>query len=323
MMNRPPRRGLMTATALCYCVVVLMLVSSSCSGSTTATPDTGSIKVHPTPSGSPASADHRTTMSPPVDPPPIPISDSTTSLPAGKMPAGDGRSNAPLVGLVVVLDPGHNGRNGSHSREINRLVNAGGFQKACNTTGTADSGYAESRFNFETAQRVRTVLSALGATVVMTRENDEGWGPCIDQRGLTTETAGADVLVSIHADGAGVGAHGFHVIYPGSIPGYTAMTAPRASVLAIALRDAMVARGFEPATYVGSKGLIARSDLGTLNRSGVPAVMIECGNMHNRADLAKLRSPDGQDAIASAIASALVSTRSTLTGLPPASAAVR
>jgi N-acetylmuramoyl-L-alanine amidase len=52
----------------------------------------------------------------------------------------------PLDGRTVVLDPGHNGRNGAHPERINRQVHVGGgMYKACNTTGTATaSGYAES-----------------------------------------------------------------------------------------------------------------------------------------------------------------------------------
>ena len=41
----------------------------------------------------------------------------------------------PLAGMTVVLDPGHNRDNGQYPAEINRQVDAGGFPKACNTTG--------------------------------------------------------------------------------------------------------------------------------------------------------------------------------------------
>ena len=42
------------------------------------------------------------------------------------------------VAPLVVLNPGHNGANGSHPREINRHVPAGfGMHKTCDTTGTS------------------------------------------------------------------------------------------------------------------------------------------------------------------------------------------
>jgi N-acetylmuramoyl-L-alanine amidase len=206
-----------------------------------------------------------------------------------------------LRSAVIVVDPGHNGANGSHPAEINRSVDAGGFGKACNTTGTAEGGYAEAEFNWELAQAVRARLSQLGARVILTRPDNHGWGPCIDQRGLIASSNHATLLLSLHADGAAPGAHGFHVIHPSPIAGYTTATSGPSAALATDVRDALVAGGFQPATYVGGQGLIQRGDLGTLNRAGVPAVMVECGNMHNAADLAVLRSSGGQARLADAL----------------------
>jgi N-acetylmuramoyl-L-alanine amidase len=206
-----------------------------------------------------------------------------------------------------VVDPGHNGANGAHPTEINRLVDGGGFQKACNTTGAAEGDLTESRFNWETAQRVRDALQAAGATVVLTRESDDGWGPCVDQRALTAQRAGADLLISIHADGADPAGSGFHVIHPATGPAVSSVNRDRSARLAAVLRDALVAEGLHPATYVGGgSGLVERSDIVTVNRAGVPAVMLESGNLHNPADLALLRSDAGQQRIASAVTAAAV-----------------
>src|SRR5262249_53872830 len=86
--------------------------------------------------------------------------------------------------VVVVLDPGHNGGNASHPEIINRQVPAGfGQTKACNTTGTAtDAGYSEHAFNWAVASLVRQLLTQHGVTVVMTRNNDTGVGPCVNVR---------------------------------------------------------------------------------------------------------------------------------------------
>jgi len=203
---------------------------------------------------------------------------------------------------VIVVDPGHNGANGSHASEINRPVDAGGFQKACNTTGTADGGYAEAEFTWDVALRLKSTLEAAGAKVVLTRPDNAGWGPCVDQRGLTAQRNGADLMISIHADGSGAGSHGFHVIRPGPIPGYTDGIVESSAVLATDVRDALVSQGFTPSNYTGSAGLVQRTDLGTLNRAGVPVAMVESGNMRNAADLATLRSPDGQQRLATALA---------------------
>jgi N-acetylmuramoyl-L-alanine amidase len=212
-----------------------------------------------------------------------------------------------LSGRVLVVDPGHNGANGSHAEEINRPVDAGGFTKACNTTGTSAGPYPESRFNWELALRVKQGLEGLGATVVLTRIDDEGWGPCIDERGLTAQRAGADLLLSLHADGAASAASGFHVIHPSNVPGFTEGVVGPSADLARHVRDALVSAGFRPADYVGTDGLDARGDLGTLNRAGVPAAMLEAGNMANNQDAAVLTSAGGQDRLAAALVDALVS----------------
>ncbi len=90
-----------------------------------------------------------------------------------------------LPPAVVVLDPGHNGGNATHPREVNRQVPDGrGGTKACNTTGTqTDAGYAEHAFTFDVATRVRATLQTRGITVVLTRPDDAGVGPCVDERG--------------------------------------------------------------------------------------------------------------------------------------------
>ena len=202
-----------------------------------------------------------------------------------------------------MVDPGHNGGNSSHTREISRMVDAGGFQKECNTTGTSGTGLTEAEFNWQLAQRLAGVLQANGATVVLTRTDNVGWGPCVDERGLTAVRNRADLLVSIHADGAAASASGFHVIHPTAIAGFTDSTAPGSARLASAIRDSLVDGGFHTSTYTGGgTGTVARGDLGTLNRAQVPAVIVECGNMKNADDLLLFKTPAAQVALASALA---------------------
>jgi N-acetylmuramoyl-L-alanine amidase len=215
---------------------------------------------------------------------------------------------------VVVLDPGHNRDNGRYPAEIGRVVDAGGFGKQCNTTGTAtDGGVPEATVNWELALRVRDRLTELGARVVLTRTENAGWGPCIDRRAAVANEAGADLLLSLHADGAEASARGFHVIRPGVRAGWTDDIAAESGRAAVLVRDALVAAGIPPATYIGSDGLDERTDLGTLNRSDVPAVMLEAGNLRNAADAALLTGPRGQARVAAALARAvtdfLVSSR--------------
>ena len=204
-----------------------------------------------------------------------------------------------------MIDPGHNGQNHAHAREINRSVDAGGFGKACNTTGTAGGSYSEAEFTWEVAVRLQNALRAASARVILTRSGNDGWGPCVDERGLTAARNDADLMLSIHADGSGAGNRGFHVIHPTRVRGYTDEIVEPSLALAAEVRDALVANGFRPSNYLGSNGLDARGDLGTLNRAGVPAVMVECGNMRDPQDLALLRSGEGQERMVAAYVTAI------------------
>ncbi|MGC0416619.1 N-acetylmuramoyl-L-alanine amidase [Embleya sp. AB8] len=242
---------------------------------------------------------------PPAAPP---TNDPSTA--AGPPPARAGTTGLPLSGRIVMIDPGHNPGNGGHSREINKQVYAGGLTKECDTTGTeTDKGYTEAEFTLDVAHRVRRLLEAQGATVRYAWET-EAWGPCVDERAARGNAAGADAIVSIHADGGPAGGRGFHVILPASVKDgkvdTTAILAPSralGSMLSAAFR---AATGNGPATYLGTDdGLVTRSDLGGLNLSTRPKVFIECGNMRNASDAAQFTDPNWRERAASGIATGI------------------
>jgi N-acetylmuramoyl-L-alanine amidase len=213
----------------------------------------------------------------------------------------------PLAGRTVVIDPGHNGMNWAHRDEIARLVDIGNGTKACNTTGsnTAD-GYTEAEFNWALAQLVVPRLEELGAEVVLTRRDNEGWGPCIDERAATGNRNHADAVISIHADGGPEGGRGFHVIRPASIEGLTDDIYEDSTLLAQALHDSYLSTQMPLADYTGEGGYSERRDLGGLNLSDVPAVFLEAGNMRNETDAELLADPSFRNAAADAITIALV-----------------
>lgn len=194
----------------------------------------------------------------------------------------------PLKGRTITVDPGHNGRNAVNPAEINRLVDAGGFRKACNTTGTSslDGSLTESELNFDVAMRLRKRLEAAGAKVVLTRNDNDGVGPCVDERAQIGNEADADLVISIHADGNEADETGFHVIHPGLVRGYTEPIVEPSKRLATDLRDELDRNEIGRSSYIGDgEGLDRRVDLGGLNLSDVPAVMIEMGNMRNARDV--------------------------------------
>jgi N-acetylmuramoyl-L-alanine amidase len=223
-------------------------------------------------------------------------------------------ADQPLAGKVIVLDAGHQLGNHNFPEEINRLVPAGGFSKPCNTTGTAtDGGYAEATFAWNVTMKLKAKLEKSGATVVLTRTSnrEDRWGPCVDVRGRAGNTlrsgGHADLKLSIHGDGSlASGAHGFHVIYPPDRAPYTDDVFKASKRLALVTKDALVNKEFSVANYIaGGDGLDERVDLGTLNLSDVPVVMLEAGNMRDSGDAAVMTSAKGQARYARALAVAV------------------
>ncbi|MFD1518716.1 N-acetylmuramoyl-L-alanine amidase, partial [Pseudonocardia yunnanensis] len=202
---------------------------------------------------------------------------------------------------VVVLDPGHNGRNSRNLAEINRQVPDGrGGTKPCNTTGTqTNAGYPEHAFTFDVASRVAQQLTAAGVRVVMTRTDDDGVGPCVDERGRAGESAGADAVVSIHADGAASRGTGFHVAF--SDPPLNPAQEGPARELSVSLRDAMRAAGFADSNYIGRDGLSPRADLAGLSLATRPTALVECANMRNPHEAAVVSSEEGRARYAAAL----------------------
>ncbi|MFE6621333.1 N-acetylmuramoyl-L-alanine amidase [Streptomyces sp. NPDC057740] len=222
-------------------------------------------------------------------------------------------ASGPLKGRVVVIDPGHNPNNFQHTAEINRKVNIGTNWKECDTTGTStNDGYTEAKFTLDVAHRMRTLLEKQGATVEFTQDGDRSWGPCVDERAQIGNKAHADAVVSLHADGAGPGQRGFHVILPGKVNAGAADTGPIVTPsrdLGERIAGSFVrVTGSAPSNYVGDgTGLVTRKDLGGLNLSTVPKVFIECGNMRDSKDAALLTSGAWRQKAAQGISEGIVS----------------
>lgn len=165
--------------------------------------------------------------------------------------------------------------------------------KACNSTGTStDAGFPEATFNWDVALTLRARLQRLGARVVMTRTTNsyDAWGPCVNVRGRTGNRVHADAVISIHGDGADPSYHGFFVIEPGLLRGWTDDIYAASHTLGSDVHAGLIAAGAVVANDYGGTGYSIRTDLGTLNWSNVPVVMVELGNMRNALDAAHMTS---------------------------------
>jgi len=234
-------------------------------------------------------------------PPPVPASPDGGPGTFGPTSAGV------LSGMVVALDPGHNGGNGDDPSYIDAPIWNGRETEACDTAGSeTDSGYTEAQFNFNVAEYLTADLRAEGATVVLTRTTNTGVGPCVTERAAIGNNAHADAALSIHADGGPPGGRGFAILEPVADGINNAIIAP-SDVLGTDLRDAFAAgTGEQVSSYDGVDGIQPRDDLGGTNLSTVPKVFIECANMRNAADAALVTSPAWQAQAAGAIATGLI-----------------
>ena len=238
--------------------------------------------------------------------------DASGGAEAASPPAATGASSpgarenddsATLAGKVIVVDPGHNGGNAGSPSEVNKLVRIGNGSKPCDTTGTSTrAGYGEHAFTWDVSNRLAKLLRAKGAKVTLTRKDDKSVGPCITERAAVGNRLKADAAVSIHADGASPSGHGFHIIEPVKV-GKNAQMVAGSAKLGKALRDSYHrGTGVPYSNYLGENAIDRRDDLGGLNLSTVPKVFIECGNMQNKGDAARLSSASFRQRIAESLA---------------------
>jgi N-acetylmuramoyl-L-alanine amidase len=229
------------------------------------------------------------------------VPDPTTVTPRSDKPRSDKpRADKPLAGVTIALDPGHQlgNSNPAFRQQMSQTRFNGTIVKGCNTTGTAtNSGYPESTFVWRVSRYTKNRLKRIGAKVRMTRTANsyDRWGPCVWDRGLFAEKVGADVLLSVHADGAPPAGRGFFVIVPGLVPGWTDDIAAKSQRYGRRMIEGMAAAGATRSTYISGQMLIW-NDVSTLNFSDVPAVLVEVGNMRNSSEAAFMVTRAGQKA---------------------------
>jgi N-acetylmuramoyl-L-alanine amidase len=208
-----------------------------------------------------------------------------------------------IAGRAVFLDAGHGGPGGAALTR--QVTNGRNGTKDCGTTGTSTSdGFAEHTFTWDVVQLVNANLQARGVRTELSRADDNGTAPCIDERARMANAMHPDAIVSIHADGGPAGGRGFHVNYS-SPPLNDAQRGP-AMQLASVMRNALVAGQFQRSTYIGSDGMYGRADLAGLNLAEYPAVLVELGNMKNSNEAALMESAEGRARYAAAVTQGIV-----------------
>jgi N-acetylmuramoyl-L-alanine amidase len=172
---------------------------------------------------------------------------------------------------VVVIDPGHGGRDRG---------------------GMPGQRLAEKGFTLDTAKRLARVLgNGTRIKVVLTRDDDT-FVSLNERTNIANQYAGRDaIFVSIHFNaGRREGAYGIETYYNNQ-RGYrlAALVHPRVIRAMASIDRAVRHRGYW-----------------VLRKNRLPAILVECGFLTNRAEAARISDSQSRERLARAIADAIV-----------------
>ena len=192
-----------------------------------------------------------------------------------KTPGGGIAAAAHAAAPVVVIDPGHGGEDGGCS---------------------AADGTTEKELNLEMSRCITDILNASGYRTVMTRETDtllyDMYGDLTDYKGHKktydlrnrlrfTKEAGAEYLVSIHMNKFTDSRYSGLQVY------YSPNTGE-----SLAMADRI--QGYTEKYLQTDNDRLTKkagSAIYLLNRSEIPAVLVECGFLSNSEEAASLCDP--------------------------------
>lgn len=231
----------------------------------------------------------------------------------------------PLTGKVIVVDPGHNGRYSRSINERNYFTYGAGWRPCVQAGTTTYTDVTEHQIVWEIANRLVPLLTARGATVIVTRADDDGYGPCNNERPEIANREGANLFLSLHVDGnENRELRGFYVAHSTRMAGGERVQSASAQAAQIVARHVMGLTTLPGSNYVGEAGnpTYVRTDLAVLDGIRVaPAVLVESGNSRNPDDVAFLTGADTQQLYAAALAAAAEEIVLTLHADPSAGAA--
>lgn len=227
-----------------------------------------------------------------TDIPQTDINDETESKPQTN-------SSLPLSGVRICVDAGH----GKFSQGYQEVIGPGSSQtKPAFVSGTAGSYQSEAEFNLKVALKLQSLLEEQGATVFMTRTDENAVLSNIGRAELGNDN-NCNIAVRIHADGSeNTSRSGISMLVPAANQFITDESILRASYIAgETVLDTVIEK-----TGANDLGVIYRDDLTGFNWSEIPSILIECGFMTNPAEDARLADPDYQMLIAEGICQGLI-----------------
>ena len=184
-----------------------------------------------------------------------------------------------LSGYTIMLDPGHGG------------LDSG----AVCAVSSSSFGY-EKNINLSIATKIKDLLEAEGAKVIMTRTTDK-W-VCYTDRNAAVRNSEPDMFIAVHCDSSGTAsAMGTSAYY------YRAYSQP----LAKAVHDSIV-NAYKTKIYAGkSDGILSKVDRKTdfyafrvTRVEECPAILVEYGFVSNISECQVLQDAGNRDILASA-----------------------
>lgn len=191
----------------------------------------------------------------------------------------------PLSGFNIMIDPGHGGSQPGAVKQL-AIENKDGKVTFKNIY--------EKVINLEVSFKLRDVLKALGANVIMTRETDKLI--TVNERLDIEWATDPDLILSIHHNSGGSSARGAQSLY------YFGFNSKLSSIINEVLnREIYKDTGVNP-----SASRSYYQELRVLKIHSAMSALIECGFMSNPQELESLVNPETQDKIANAIADGLL-----------------
>jgi N-acetylmuramoyl-L-alanine amidase len=309
------RRRAVIAMLIALCALMLFATFTGCNSGSENGPTGNTVIITPENgnNGSPVTGYiHDASSDPAVTPDNGNASDPTqvpvTPIPVTQAPATQGSDdpNLPLKGLKICVDPGHQGASMSEKEpcapwgpEANSSVN-NTVMKAKATAGTTgvSTGKTEFAVNLEIALKLRDALESKGATVIMSRTDNDSRISNRDRAILANEN-GCDLTFNIHCNGAenhSISGIEIYVRGAGDNTEEYARRSKNEAALGQKLLDKLCA-------YTGAnKRNVNKSDNYTgINWRDHATFIIECGFMSNPEEDVKLGSPEYQEKLAQAI----------------------
>lgn len=204
----------------------------------------------------------------------------------------------PLSGYVIGIDPGHQLIPDAGLEEIAPNVERTKQRQSPGGTGVK-TGTREHRINLMVAEKLRDLLSAQGASVIMTRQSADV-SLSNKERALMMNEAGVDVWVRLHCDSASSAREsGARVLIPSRT--YNAAVYRESFLLGSCLQQS-----FADATGASMMPLRALMDQTGFNWSSSPVAAIEMGMLSNPQEDIRLNRDSYQNSCAAGIFNGLV-----------------